>query len=124
MSFWFIGDEECDDPRFHQAGAGACGLYFMAGSQCMRGVYKRDLPAEWFVPDHWVRRWPNGARAAGRLVQVGLWERADGGYYYKWIRPQNTPDALRATREMERKKKDRARTAARRASFTVIPGAS
>jgi hypothetical protein len=127
VSFWFVGDEEPEDPRFREAGLSAFGLYFAAGAQCMhevRNQRQRLLPAEWFIPDHFVRSWPNGARAAGRLVQVGLWERADDGYYFNWIRDQNKPDTLRARRAMEREKKDRARSAARRASLHVIPGGS
>jgi hypothetical protein len=127
MTFWFIGDEEPEDARFRKAGLAACGLYFAAGAQCMHEVHnqpQRVLPTEWFVPDHLVRGWPNGARAAGKLVAVGLWERVDDGYYFRWIRRQNTPDALRATREMERKKWEKRAARERRRRFQTIPGGS
>jgi hypothetical protein len=107
MSFWFVGDEEADDPRFLEAGMAASWLYTAAGSWCMREVRGRrnPLPAEWFIPTRWVRTWPNGARLAGRLVRVGLWERVADGYCFAWIRDQNKPDALRQQRKHEREKK-------------------
>jgi hypothetical protein len=40
-----------------------------------------------------VKGWPSGLRAAGRLVEVGLWERVQGGYRFVWIRDQNRPAA-------------------------------
>jgi len=115
--FWNIGDEEPDDPRFTQAGPGACGLYFMAGAWCLRQVRWRpeaEIPGEWFIPDRWVRGWPNGARLAARLVAVGLWTATTGGYYFEWIRPENTPDAVRADRKRKRAKKARQRARADR----------
>jgi hypothetical protein len=127
VSFWFIGDEEPEDPRFRKAGLAAWGLYDAAGAQCMHEVHnqrERLLPAEWFVPDHFVRSWPNGARAASKLVQVGLWERGDGGYCFKWIRPQNTPDALRANRAKELRKWHEKQAKKRRDALQVIPGGS
>ena len=57
-----------------------------------------------------MRSWPNGARSAARLVQVGLWEHTDGGYFYAWIRKQNTPDAIRANRAKELRKWERKQT--------------
>ena len=112
VSFWFTGDEEPKDQRFRDAGLAACGLYQMAGAQCMREVrnQREALPAKWFVPDHFVRSWPNGARVAARLVQVGLWERTDDGYFYAWIRQQNTPEALRDKRAKELQKWERKQT--------------
>jgi hypothetical protein len=124
MSFWFVGDEEPVDPRFREAGS-ATFLYFMAGAHCMREVRNRQqLPAEWLVPDHFVRSWPNGARAAGKLVKVGLWERIDGGYCFAWIRPQNTPAAIRANRAKELQKWERRQARKRRSALRTIPGGS
>jgi hypothetical protein len=107
MTFWLMGDEEPADDRFRAAGIAASGLYHMAGAQCMREVRnQRDpLPAQWFIPDHWVRGWPSGPRTASRLVQVGLWERVDGGYRFAWIRDQNTPAAVGRSRARYREKK-------------------
>jgi hypothetical protein len=124
VSFWFIGDEEVDDPRFYEAGLAARGLYYAAGGQCMREARGRPLPAEWFIPDRWVRGWPNGQRTAGRLVQVGLWERVDGGYCFAWIRPQNTPAALKANRAKELRKWEQKQARKRRSGFQAIAGGS
>jgi len=116
MSFWFVGDEEPEDPRFRDAGIAASGLYNMAGARCMRQVRDRHepLPAQWFVPDHWVKAWFSSpqlaGRAASRLVRAGLWERVDGGYGFAWLRDQNTPDAIRRTRKRERDKKQAQRS--------------
>jgi hypothetical protein len=124
MSFWFIGDEEVDDPRFCEAGMAARGLYYAAGGWCMHEARGRPLPDEWFIPDRWVRGWHGGARAAGRLVRAGLWERGDGGYWFKWIRPQNTPDTVRAVRAKELRKWHEKQARRRRSAFNVIPGGS
>lgn len=107
MTFWQIGDEEPEDPRFTDAGPGACGLYHMAGAWCMRQVRYRpehEVPTEWLVPERYVKGWPNGARLANRLIDVGLWYRVRGGYHYAWIRPGNTAEYVRAKREAERRK--------------------
>ena len=122
MTFWQIGDEEPEDPRFVAAGPGACGLYHMAGAWCMRQVRYRpeiEVPPEWFVPDRWVRGWPNGARLANRLVDVGLWARVRGGYHYAWIRPGNTADYVRDKRAGERRKWE-AKQAKKRQAAGVI----
>jgi hypothetical protein len=108
MTFWEIGDEEPEDPRFIAAGPGACGLYHMAGAYCMRQARYRpehEVPPEWFVSDQWARGWQNGSRLAARLVENGLWFRVPGGYKFDWIRPRNTADAVRAKRKKERDKK-------------------
>lgn len=107
MTYFEIGDEEPEDPRFIEAGPGACGLYFMAGAWSMGQVRYRpydEIPPEWFIPDRWVRGWPNGARLAAKLVAVGLWDRVLGGYSFGWIQSQNTADALRSRRKRERAK--------------------
>lgn len=109
MTFWQIGDEEPEDPRFIAAGPGACGLYHMAGAWCMRQVRYRpesEIPREWIVPDRWVKGWPNGVRLANRLMTSGLWYRVHGGYGYAWIRPSNNTDYVREKRAAERRKWD------------------
>jgi hypothetical protein len=98
MSFWFIGDEEHNDPRFTTS---TLGLYTRAGSWCMSQVRYRpsnEIPPEWFVPDSQVKAWCGSVRPANSLVPAGLWYRARGGYGFAWIRDENTADALRAKR--------------------------
>src|SRR5690242_21550432 len=71
------------------------GLYVRAGSWCMGKVRyrpEREIPAEWFVPDDQVKAWCGSVRQANRLVDVGLWYRARGGYGFAWIRTENTAD--------------------------------
>jgi len=119
MTFWEIGDEEPEDPRFIAAGPGACGLYFMAGAYCFRQVRYRpehEIPQEWFISETWVRGWPNGLRLASRLVENGLWVRIPGGYAFDWIRTRNTADA-----ERTRRKKERDKAAAKAAKKRSIP---
>jgi len=113
VTFWYIGDEEPEDPRFIQAGPAACGLYHMTGAWCLRQVRyrpEREIPAEWFIPETWVRGWPNGIRLANRLLIVGLWIEVGGGYSYGWIRWQNTPEAVRRERKRQTAKKARQRS--------------
>ena len=111
MTYWLTGSEELDDPRFRKAGPAAIGLYVWSGEWCMDQVRYRPakIPAEWFIPDHWVRSWPNGARVAARLVSTGLWERVEGGYRFGWIRPENTADHVRAERKRKATEKARQR---------------
>jgi hypothetical protein len=107
MTFWHTGDEEHEDPRF-RAVPGGLGLYVTAGSWCMSRVRYRpeaELPAEWFIPDEWVKGQPSGRRIAAGLERQCVWERLDGGYRYAWIRYQNTPDYVRRQRKREREKK-------------------
>lgn len=69
MTYWNIGDEECNDPDF-LANPAAAGLYYLAGSSCMRQIYNRRgddaIPVEWFVPDHFVTSIKNGPKLDGR----------------------------------------------------------
>jgi hypothetical protein len=109
MTWWLIGDEESEDQRF-RAVPGGFGLYHAAGSWCMgqiRGVRDEQLPIEWFIPDHWIKGWPSGARIAQGLESVGLFKRISGepGYRYGWIRQQNTVAHVREMRRREREKK-------------------
>jgi hypothetical protein len=113
MTYWYIGDEESEDPRFRAVEADGCGMYHMAGSWCMsqvRGRPESDIPIEWLVPDHWVRGWPNGSRTAAKLVKHALWQRVQGGYRFAWLRNVNEPDAVRTIRKRERDKKRRSRS--------------
>lgn len=111
MAFWFTGDEEHQDPRFSKWGS--LELYVKAGTRCMSQVHGRHgLPAEWFVPNDWVRGW-GATRHASWLVRQQVWERVPGGYRFEWIRVQNTPDYVRKARKAEADKKARQRAMSR-----------
>ena len=71
---------------------------------------RRELPAEWFVPDYWVASFPRGKQAACRLVDNGLWKRLHGGYGLARLRESNTPDAVRKLRKSDREKPSRQRS--------------
>ncbi|MCV7179536.1 hypothetical protein [Mycolicibacterium sphagni] len=108
MAFWFTGDGEHEDSRFIDGVPGGLpaglGLYTAAGSRCMYSIRyrrEREIPAQWFIPDHWVRGQPNGVRIAKALARNGVLIRMDGGYGFGWIRPENTPDALKASRKLK-----------------------
>lgn len=106
MTFWNVGDEESQDRRFAAVGAEGFGLYHLAGSWCLgQHRFKRDLPAEWFIPNWWVASQRGGTRIAKNLVTQRLWKRMDGGYGFAWIRDSNTPDAVRRLRKREADKK-------------------
>jgi len=113
VTYFNVGDEEHADPRF-RAVPGGLGLYVGAGSWCMAQVrgQRVELPAEWFVPDHFVRSWDNGrgATIAKGLVRVSIFARVDdtgleSGYRFAWIRDNNTPDAVRKLRKRWRDEK-------------------
>lgn len=95
--FWFVGEEEHNDPRFSTA---SLGLYVRAGSWCMHEVHNRrmELPPEWEVPAWVIKGW-GATRLANELIAQGIWERVPNGYVFDWIRPQNTPEALRQKRK-------------------------
>jgi hypothetical protein len=128
MTFWLTGDEEPDDERF-RAVPGGLGLYAGAGAWCMSKVRYRpeaEIPAEWFVPYHFIKWWPNGPRIAAGLERQSIWERARdadrNGYRFGWIRSQNTPDAVRRQRKHEREKKAKQRAMSPRESSACPPG--
>lgn len=107
MAWWYVGDEEADDERF-RAVPGGLGLYVGAGSHCLRQIRYRpeaEIPPEWFIPDHWIKGWPNGSRIANALAREGLFVKMYGGFGFAWIREQNTADAVRRQRKRDREKK-------------------
>lgn len=110
MTYWNIGDEECNDPDF-LANPAAAGLYYLAGSSCMRQIYNRRgddaIPVEWFVPDHFVTSIKNGPKLGAYLVSTGKWKRVPAGYRYLFIQPGNTTDAVRRFRKADREKPSR-----------------
>ncbi len=106
--FWFTGEEEHSDPRFSTC---SLGLYVRAGSWCMSQVRYRpeaEIPSEWFVPTSLVKGW-GAMRQANELVAEGIWNPTTGGWFYAWIRWNNTADYVRRERKRQATKKARQR---------------
>jgi hypothetical protein len=124
MTFWNIGDEECNDPDF-LANPAAAGLYYLAGSWCMRQIFNRRgdtaIPSDWFVPEHFVAGIANGKRHAAYLVRVGKWKKVAAGYRYLVIQPGNTPEAVRNKRAADRDKPARKRPSKTRCPINETP---
>jgi hypothetical protein len=77
----------------------------------VRGT-RGELPAEWFIPDHFIRGWDDGRgpRIAKALERVGILARVDHGelergYRFVWIRECNTPETVRKLRKRWRDEK-------------------
>jgi hypothetical protein len=90
---WFKVD---DNLAFHHkaiaAGNPALGLWVRAGSMCAQQL------TDGFVPDHMVMILGTKAQAE-RLVSVGLWDRAKGGYnFHEWAERQPSKADVEAER--------------------------
>lgn len=104
---WFKVD---DNLAFHHkviaAGNAAIGLWARAGSFSMQQL------TDGFIPDHVIPSLGKKAEAT-RLVQVGLWERVDGGYrFHQWSERQPSKQQVEAERLAARERQQRAREAA------------
>lgn len=90
---WFKVD---DNLAFHHkvvaAGNPALGLWVRAGSLCAQQL------TDGFVPDHMIPALGTIAQAK-KLVQVGLWDRARGGYrFHGWDERQPSKASVEAER--------------------------
>lgn len=90
---WFRVD---DNLAFHHkvvaAGNPAIGLWARAGSLCAQQL------TDGFVPDHMIGALGTVAQAK-RLVQVGLWDRVEGGYrFHEWDERQPSKASVEAER--------------------------
>lgn len=97
MSWVRIDDGAPDHPKLLKAGAEACWLWVCGLAYCNRQAKKRDgfIPTE-KVPALYPIR--GAMRLADKLVEVGLWERVDGGFLvHDYLEFQPTSD-LRAAR--------------------------
>lgn len=105
---WFkVDDTLALHPKVAQAGNAAMGLWIRAGSWSAQHL------TDGFVPDYILP--PLGGRPtdAKRLVSVGLWIVADGGWqFHDWQRFQPSRVEVLANREAERERKAKARAKA------------
>lgn len=96
MSWVRLDDQFADHPKVTTAGPLAGWLY-VCGL-----LYAARYLTDGFIPTAHVARLaalPRPRQLAERLVQVGLWERAEGGYrIHDYAEYQPTADDVRATR--------------------------
>jgi hypothetical protein len=105
---WFRVD---DNLAFHHkvvaAGNAAIGLWVRAGALCAQQL------TDGFVPDHMITAL-DGRRYVERLVEVGLWTPAPGGYqFHEWTDRQPTKESVEAEREAARQRMNARRKSAR-----------
>ena len=116
---WFRVD---DNLAFHHkvvaAGNPAIGLWARAGSLCAQQL------TDGFVPDHMIAALGTVAQAK-RLVQVGLWERVDGGYtFHEWDERQPSKADVEAERAAAKERMRLAREKKRKAAQEASAQAS
>jgi hypothetical protein len=106
---WFrIDDQLHSHPKVRAAGLPALGLWSVAGAHSM--AYKTDG----FVPDWFVKSWPNSRKLADRLVTAGLWLPAErngetGWKFHDWLDYQSSSEDIEADREKARRRQAKLR---------------
>jgi hypothetical protein len=116
---WFRVD---DNLGFHHkviaAGNPAMGLWVRAGSVCASQL------TDGFVPDHMIASLGTVAQAK-RLVEVGLWDRTEGGYtFHEWEERQPRRADVEAERAAAKERMRAARDRKRKAAQEASPQAS
>ena len=116
---WFKVDDNfhCNErllqipKRFRLA---AAGLWVMAGS------WSANARTDGFVPDYMIQSWSPTQKQLDWLLQVGLWDRAAGGYQFRgWLRYNPSRTELDAKREASRDRMRKLRES-RRNNDTVL----
>jgi hypothetical protein len=114
---WFkVDDTLANHPKARAAGPAAMGLWVLAGS------YASGYLTDGHVPEWYVDSWPGGRKLAARLVEVGLWNVAEGdagGWrFHQWNddgrQPTRSEVEERRAYDRERKAEARAQAAKRR----------
>jgi hypothetical protein len=116
MPHFRVDDNLDGHPKTERAGDDALGLWVRAGSWCMRYL------TDGFVPEWWVKKQPNGAKKARKLVAAGFWidgAERDGekGYqFHEFVGPgrQDSREKIEADRELARKRKQKSRRESQR----------
>lgn len=110
---WFkVDDNLALHPKVIAAGNAAMGLWVRAGAYCAQQL------TDGFVPDHIVTALGGTRNQVRKLVEVGLWSKAKGGYlFHDWASYQPTKADVIA--ERERNKERQARWRARRGTNAV-----
>lgn len=105
IAWYKIDDQLHSHPKARRAGLEAMGLWTLAGSHCMSYL------TDGFVEEWFVQSWPHGPELAAKLVSVGLWVEAEGGWqFHDWDKYQPTRASVKAERDAaaERMRKVRA----------------
>jgi len=100
---WFrVDDTLSAHPKARAAGLPAMGLWSLAGA------YAAQYLTEGYVPEWYVLTWTSGRKHADRLVAVGLWEVAPGGWqFHQWAERQPSKAQVEAEREKTRKRQQK-----------------
>ena len=113
MAWFKVDDVLHSHPKAREAGLLAMGLWVQSGS------HSAQYLTDGFVPEWFVKSWPNGVRAARQLVQARLWEEAvdddgDKGWQFRdWGDYQPLRDEIESDREANRERQRRFRQARR-----------
>lgn len=115
MAWVRVDDSFADHPKVIEAGPMASWLYVCGLTYCAR------LLTDGFIPDGQVRKLADldGAKQlAEKLVEVGLWERADDGYrVHDYLEYNPTADKVRADRKAAQERMQRHRSGEVRANI-------
>lgn len=102
-----IDDQIAHHPKFIEAGPLASWLWVCGNGYCNKYL------TDGFIPKSAIRTLgtvPSPEKWAKRLIDVGLWERTDGGYRVHDFHDHNPRAAdVKAKRESDRKRKESAR---------------
>jgi hypothetical protein len=105
MTWFKVDDSLHSHPKAMAAGLAPMGLWLIAGSWSNANL------TDGFVPDYMLPRFADGtSEHAEKLVAVGLWRRAKGGYrFHDWHEYQPTRESRIQEREKWRDKKAKQR---------------
>lgn len=97
MTWFKVDDTLATHPKARVAGLAAMGLWTVAGAFASQHL------TDGFVPEWYVKTWPQGMRLAQQLVTADLWRVADGGWlYHQWDERQPTKAKVEEERSKTR----------------------
>ena len=107
MTWAKLDDRFHAHPKVEDAGLAAIGLYAMSLS------YAACYETDGMLPESWVRK-QRAPSAARKLVELGLWERAEDGYLIPDFLDYNpSKDEIAEQRRMWRERQRRSRKVSR-----------
>lgn len=99
MAWFNVDDMLHGHPKTRRAGLPAMGLWTVSGSYCNQYL------TEGYVPEWFVKSWPNGVKYAGELVKAGLWEATPKGspepgwIFHDWDDHQRSKEQIMTDKE-------------------------